>query len=419
MIKIEKALAVPAKGGFFNDDLLAIHGGAARDGLGYRGEPLTPGFQQIRQPSEAVSIVLLLDNGVAVSGDGMSVTYAGAGGRIPRFQIREQLPLLEPVCRWLQGRSAQGFLGLCRELQEQEFDAGLHRPAAFYAASQALLQAVAQNEGVTCAQVLAAELGLTVSRRLIPIYVQCGEDRYDNVDKSIFKEIDVLPHGFINSSELVGPKGEALAEYVAWIAERIGKYGREGYQPEIHIDTYGLVGQAFGHRAEKIADYLAELGRSARPYDLNVETPVLMETREAQIELFASIRRELERRGSTVRLVVDEWANDLDDIRAFVAAGATHSINVKAPDLGAVSNVAEAVTECWKGGIRPILGGSCAETDQSARIMAHVALATRPAWILARPGMGIDEGLQITYNEMARALAIIENTATGLTPGAP
>lgn len=60
---------------------------------------MTPGFQQIRQPSEAVSIVLLLSNGVAVSGDGMSVTYAGAGGRLPRFQVRKQLPLLKPVYR--------------------------------------------------------------------------------------------------------------------------------------------------------------------------------------------------------------------------------------------------------------------------------------------------------------------------------
>ena len=62
------------------------------------------------------------------------------------------------------------------------------------------------------------------------------------------------------------------------------------------------------------------------------------------------------------------------------------------------------------GGVRPILGGSCAETDQSARIMAHVALATRPAWVLARPRMGVDEGLQIIYNEMARTLAIIESS---------
>lgn len=259
---------------------------------------------------------MLLSNGVAVSGDGMSVTYAGVGGRIPRFQIREQLPLLKPVCRWLEGSSAQAFLSLCGELQEQEFGAGLHRLAAFYAVSQALLQTVALDRGVTCAQVLAAELGLTVARGLIPIYVQCGEDRYDNVDKSILKKVDVLPHGLINSPELMGPSGDALAEYVSWIAGRVGRYGSEGYRPEIHIDVYGLVGQVFGPRADKIADYLAGLGRSARPYDLNVESPVLMETREAQMELFASIRYEVERRGSAVRLVVDEWAKDLDDIRA-------------------------------------------------------------------------------------------------------
>jgi methylaspartate ammonia-lyase len=108
-----------------------------------------------------------------------------------------------------------------------------------------------------------------------------------------------------------------------------------------------------------------------------------------------------------VRLIVDEWANDLDDIHAFVKAAATDMINVKSPDLGAVGNAGRAVLECWAGGVRPILGGSCVDTDQSARLMAHVALATRPAWVLARPGMGIDEGLQIVANEMARTLAII------------
>ena len=411
MIKIEKALAIPTMGGFFNDDLRAIHAGAARDGFLFEGEPMTPGFEQIRQPSEAVSIVLLLDNNTSVSGDGMSVTYAGAGGRVPRFRIREQLPLLEPVCQWLEGRSAEDFLGLCRGLEQQPFDNALHRPAAFFAVSQALLQAVALNHGMTCAQVLAAELELPLAEAPVPIYVQCGEDRYDSVDKSILKRVDVLPHGLINSPELVGGEGEVLAEYVEWIAKRIDQHGGIDYRPEIHIDAYGQVGQIFGFQADKIAEYLAGLGRRAGRYALNIETPVLMKSREAQIYLFGSIRRGLECLGSEVRLVVDEWANDLDDIQAFIGAGATHSINVKAPDLGAVSNVAMAIVECWKGGVRPILGGSCAETDQSARIMAHVALATQPAWVMARPGMGIDEGLQITYNEMARTLAIIENAS--------
>ena len=398
---------MPVKGGFFNDDLQAIHTGIPRRGFGYQGDPVTPGFQRIRQPSEAVSIVLVLDNGLTVFGDGMSVTYAGTGGRSSRFQIREQLPLMESVCKFLEGESFHSFLHFCGELEQQEFDPSLHRSAALYAASQAFLQVVAMDRGLTCAQVVAEELGLTVSDKLIPIYVQCGDDRYDNVEKAVLKRVDVLPHGLVNSPERIGVHGEALAEYIVWIVGQIRQYGEEGYRPEIHIDSYGLVGQLFDHHPLKIADYLINLEQHARPYPLNLETPVLMETRNAQIDLFASIRQELERRESRVQIIADEWANDLSDIRAFIAAEATHMVNVKAPDLGAISNSAQAVLECWSGGVRPILGGSCAETDQSARIITHVALATRPAWVLARPGMGIDEGFQITYNEMARTLAII------------
>jgi methylaspartate ammonia-lyase len=53
------------------------------------------------------------------------------------------------------------------------------------------------------------------------------------------------------------------------------------------------------------------------------------------------------------------------------------------------------------------LGGSCTDTDQSARVICHVALASRPAWVLARPGMGVDEGMQIVHNEMVRTLALV------------
>ena len=53
------------------------------------------------------------------------------------------------------------------------------------------------------------------------------------------------------------------------------------------------------------------------------------------------------------------------------------------------------------------LGGSCAETDISARVSAHVALATRPDIVMAKPGMGVDEGIMLVQNEMARALALL------------
>ena len=117
--------------------------------------------------------------------------------------------------------------------------------------------------------------------------------------------------------------------------------------------------------------------------------------------------RELKRLGSSASLIVDEWANTADDIEAFVAAEATDMVNVKSPDLGCLTRAVEAIRECWDGGVRPILGGSCTDTDVSARMVANVALGAGPAWLLARPGMGVDEGFQIVHNEMHRVLALI------------
>src|SRR5262245_45005811 len=125
-MRIVQALAVPARGGFFNDDLAAIRAGAPRDGFTYDAAPRTPGFRMIRQPSEAASILLLLDNGQTVSGDALSVQYSGAGGRQGPFRHEEQLPLLASVCQWLEGQAIDDFLPLCERLEQQPFPEGLN-----------------------------------------------------------------------------------------------------------------------------------------------------------------------------------------------------------------------------------------------------------------------------------------------------
>ena len=53
-------------------------------------------------------------------------------------------------------------------------------------------------------------------------------------------------------------------------------------------------------------------------------------------------------------------------------------------------------------------GGTCNETDISARSCVHVAMAGRPVRILAKPGMGFDEGFEIVKNEMSRTIAILK-----------
>ena len=58
------------------------------------------------------------------------------------------------------------------------------------------------------------------------------------------------------------------------------------------------------------------------------------------------------------------------------------------------------------------IGGSCSETERSAQVSVHVALGAGADQLLAKPGMGVDEGLSIVRNEMERALAL----SAALTP---
>jgi methylaspartate ammonia-lyase len=66
---IVDVLQVAVRSGFFADDQAAIRAGARHDGFTYSGFPVTPGFRAIRQPGEAVSVMLLLDDGQVAYGD--------------------------------------------------------------------------------------------------------------------------------------------------------------------------------------------------------------------------------------------------------------------------------------------------------------------------------------------------------------
>ncbi|HYZ55761.1 MAG TPA: hypothetical protein VE733_19990 [Streptosporangiaceae bacterium] len=76
---ISAVLPVAVRSGFFADDQAAIRAGAEHDGFTYAGAPVTPGFRAIRQPGEAVSVMLVLDDGQVAYGDCAAVQYPGAG----------------------------------------------------------------------------------------------------------------------------------------------------------------------------------------------------------------------------------------------------------------------------------------------------------------------------------------------------
>jgi methylaspartate ammonia-lyase len=421
-VRILDLVTVPVRGGFFVDDQAAIRAGAVKDGFSYRGAPVTPGFTAIRQPAEALSVLLLLDDGSVAHGDCAVSQYSGVGGRDPVFDAAAAArDIAEYVAPALVGGELTSFRELARRVGDIRTASGALHSGVRYGVTQALLDAVAQRDRTTMAEVIAAEYDTGIELAPVPLFAQTGDEQYVTAERMILKQVDVLPHGLINAvATRLGERGEILAEYISWLVRRIAELrSSTDYVPALHFDTYGTIGAAFDGDIAAVADYLAALGKLAAPHQLTIEHPVDAGSTAAQIETYVALGAELRRRRSTVRIAVDEWCNTYEDIEGFVRRGAADVVHVKTPDLGGIDRAIEALLLVRRHGLVAYCGGTCTETDRSAQVTAHVAMACGAGQVLAKPGMGVDEGLMIVGNEMARVMALVGRRRTVAGPVPP
>ncbi len=410
-MRIKSALYSIGLSGFYFDDQRAIKAGAKEDGFAYRGVPLTPGYESIRQKGESLSIIFILEDGCIAYGDCSAVQYSGAGGREPLFRAKEFLEVLDKkIFPFLIEKEWTSFKKLVEIIENWEEDGKKLHSALRYGITQAILDAFAKSKKETMTEIIAEEYNLPIILKPVPIFCQSGDDRYINADKMIIKRVDVLPHALINNVETkLGWRGEKLIEYLGWLKERVRILAGEDYKPIFHIDVYGTIGLAFQYNSEEIAEYFSKLESVVYPYKLRIEGPVDLESKNRQIEYLARLRKKMKEKGINIEIVADEWCNSLDDIKEFVNAEAVDMIQIKTPVLGSIHNSIEAVLFCKNNNIGAYVGGTCNETDRSAQISVHIALATQADQILAKPGMGVDEGLMIVYNEMQRTLSILKS----------
>ena len=354
--------------------------------------------------------MLILEEGQIAWGDCAAVQYSGAGGRDPLFLAEDFIPIIDKYIKpELVGKEEDSFKGLCEMVENLQVEGKRLHTAIRYGVSQAILDAVAKSTKRLMCEVVADEYGTTVSDKPIPIFTQSGDNRYDNSDKMILKGAAVMPHALINNVKTkLGEHGEILKEYVEWLRDRVLKLRHdESYMPVFHIDVYGTIGAIFGvDNFTAMADYLAELEEAAKPFHLRIEGPMDAEEREKQMLCLKGLREEVDKRGINVELVADEWCNTLEDVKYFADNKAGHMAQIKTPDLGGINNIVEAVLYCKEKGFGAYQGGTCNETDRSAQVCVNCAMATQPDQILAKPGMGVDEGYMIVYNEMERIIAL-------------
>jgi len=408
-MKILDVICAPGRTGFYFDDQKAIKLGAVADGCAYVGEPVTEGFTSVRQAGEAISVMLLLEDGQMAWGDCAAVQYSGCGGRDPLFLAENFIPFIQKHIKpLLSGKDITTFREMAAEIEQLEIEGVRLHTAIRYGISQALLDAVAKSKHKMMCEVISEEYGTKLTKQLIPIFTQSGDSRYENSDKMIIKGAQVLPHGLINHVKTkLGQSGELLEEYITWLRNRIiALRSDESYSPVLHLDVYGTIGMAFGGDIFAMADYLARLEKAAHPFLLRIEGPMDVDDRELQMKALRELTALVDGRGIKVEIVADEWCNTLEDIKYFTDNKAGHMVQIKTPDLGGIGNIVEAVIYCKERGIGAYQGGTCNETDRSAQVCVHLAMATGPDQILAKPGMGVDEGYMIVYNEMQRILAI-------------
>lgn len=408
-MKIVDVILTKSYTGFYFDDQRAIKAGAGHDGFMYVGKPITEGFTSIRQAGEAISIQLVLEDGTIGYGDCAAVQYSGAGGRDPLFLASDFIPFIEKnLVPQLIGEDVSKFRPLAEKYDRMLIDGKRMHTAIRYGITQALLNATANSRRITMAEVIRDEYDVEKSEyKPVPVFAQSGDDRYDNADKMIMKEADVLPHALINHvGTKLGEHGEILLKYIAWLRDRILKYRvNKDYDPIFHIDVYGTIGLAFNYDVDKMFEYLLECEKTAAPFRIRIEGPIDTGDREGTMNYEKILTEKLDKAGSRLQIVADEWCNTLEDIKYFADNHAGHVLQIKTPDLGGVNNVAEAILYCNEKGVGSYCGGTCNETNISAQTTTNIAIACRALQCLAKPGMGVDEGFMIVKNEMNRVIA--------------
>ncbi|HEX2825899.1 MAG TPA: methylaspartate ammonia-lyase [Burkholderiales bacterium] len=396
-IDIADVRLTPGISGFWIQDQPAVQTGARKDGFFYDGAPVTPGFRAIKEPSYAYCVELDLADGSIAYGDCVTVVNIGFADRPPPLR-HEDLPQVRKVLRSaLAGKHFASFRSAAASLEALPLPAEASLPVA-YGVSQALLDAAARTSRKTMTEVLRAEFEIEGSFELPGFAAACGGDWYGNVDKAIARRCAMFPHCAIQRKEEV----DRLPEYVTWMLGRLAKYGSADYVPDIHIDFHSMLGRSNGNDLDATYDLLARLAERAAPYRVYFEDPLLAESAAHARENFHILRRRFDAGGLTCRLIADEWANSPGQVAEFASDRAAHSIQIKMPDNGNLLNTIDAVRACKRHDVLPYLGGSCNETDLSARVSVHVALALGVWRMLAKPGKGIDEGLMIMTNELAR-----------------
>jgi methylaspartate ammonia-lyase len=387
-------------GGYFFEDIDKIRQKFIPTADRYHSSTDHDRYPFVRTPAPVVGVGIKLDDGSVHWGDGVAVSFGGKAGRAgPGSPGELEKWFKSDFKSWCVGRDVSTWKQL-----EESFLQGQKTTPPFvrYAVSQAFLSACSHVNQMPSASLIARDLGLTVSKTPIPLHGSSGANWDDTVDRMLARRLSYLPQGqFENLDAQIGSGGGQLLKWIDVFKQRAVRFN---YKTTLTLDFHGALDSIFAGSDTKIADFIITMAQKAAPHALHVESPVVGKTLEDHAQRLSTIRLRVQVSSPSTKIIADEWANEVADIKFLLDQNAVDGVHIKMPDTGSLSECAEAIKICKKAKIFSLLGGSCTETDIGARASVHLALACQPDALLVKPGMGFDESFALMNNEMARHL---------------
>lgn len=416
--RIVKVLTSVSWGSYYFEDLARIRRDLVPTSERYHTPTGHGAYANVRTPVPAVSVGLMLGNGAVAWGDCVPVSFSGKSGRALPKDPQELSHWIESTLGpWFENRLVLPWIVLEKDFLREFSDI----PAFIrYGVSQAMVNAAVSVSQKPHWQIFAEDLGYQNPDAVINLHGSCGGDWGDTVDRMLVRKLKYLPQGqFEFLEKQIGTDGKAL---MSWIDDFKTRAMRFGYLPTLTLDFHGALDELCDQDLERVADMIEAVAVQAKPHSCHIESPLAAPNFEMFKERIFRLRAILNDRGlrtPQLRIVADEWANSLSDIRQLTVDNGVDGVHIKMPDTGTLSECAMAVDVIRGAGKFALLGGSCTETMLGAKATAHLAVVAKPNAVLVKPGMGFDESFAYLDAEMKRAVIEALESLKVMSPSIP
>jgi len=261
-------------------------------------------------------------------------------------------------------------------------------PALRYGLSQALLAAVAQDRGISIAEVVAREYDLPRPTAVIPLLAQLDTNRPLDSLAQLSSHIAAIgytvPDG--EPKEILGDNAIILQRFLRILMENVVAMPGWENPTRIHIDLRGGLGKLYGNNTGQMLGALVGLETSIKPLQLSVENPVGGDSLVEIVARTRDLREFLRFRKMDVNTAVGP-VNTISDAQALIDANALDMLRIDPLQVGDLSIVIEIMLLARAEGKQVILAMDAGVSGHALQILAQVALAIQPDIVVA-PAVG-------------------------------